>query len=113
MRSTILLILTLSIALIAGAKSANAQSYYGPTQFDHRQQEAVEAWELQGFYAGINGAEHDFWNHRRPDVNNREEYRDPDGVPLWAQREYREGFRRGYHFRARQIYYGERRRYED
>lgn len=107
MRSTLLLILTLAFALLVGAKSAKAQAYYGPPQFAYGQDEAGEAWEQQGFYDGINGADHDFWNHRRPDVNNREEYRDPDSVPRWARHEYREGFRRGYYLRVRQIYYGE------
>jgi len=110
MRPTILLIPMLSFALFVGAKSAQAQVYYGQPSFSHGEHEAAEAWERQGFYAGMNGAEHDFSNHRRPDVNNREEYRDPDSVPRWARHEYREGFRRGYYLRARRIYYGEGRR---
>lgn len=51
--------------------------------------------QRQGFRDGIEGARKDFENHRRPDVNNREEYRDPRLPP--EQREaYRDGFRRGY-----------------
>lgn len=51
--------------------------------------------QRQGFQDGIIGAQKDFGNHRRPDVNNRDEYRDPHLPP--EQREaYREGFRRGY-----------------
>jgi hypothetical protein len=111
MKPTILLMPALFIALSPGAKSADAQAYYGPPPFAYAQQHAEQGWERQGFYAGINGAEHDFWNHRRPDVNNRDEYRDPDSVPRWARREYREGFRRGYYFRARQIYSGQGRRW--
>ena len=51
--------------------------------------------QRQGFRDGIEGARKDFDNHRRPDVNNREEFRDPQ--VRGEQREaYRDGFRRGY-----------------
>ncbi len=51
--------------------------------------------QRQGFHDGIEGARKDFDNHRRPDVNNRDEYRNPRLPP--EQREaYRDGFRRGY-----------------
>jgi hypothetical protein len=49
----------------------------------------------RGFHDGIEGARKDAENHRRPDVNNRDEYRHPD-VPHEARREYRDAFRRGY-----------------
>lgn len=112
MRPTLLLLPTLALALFAGEKSAFAQ-YYGPPPFAYGQHEAEEAWEQRGFYDRVKGAEHDFWNHRRPDVNNRDEYRDPDSVPGWARHEYREGFREGYYRRVRQLYYGERRDDDD
>lgn len=111
MRSTLLVIPTFAVALLVGGKNAFAQQYYyGPPQpfAYYGPQEAEEAWEHRGFFDGMRGAEHDFWNHRWPNVNNREEYRDPDSVPGWARHEYREGFRRGYYLRARQLYYGER-----
>jgi hypothetical protein len=113
MRPTLFLIPPIAIALFAGQKSAFAQEYYGPPQFVYGQHEAEEALEQRGYYDGMKGAERDFRNHRRPDVNNREEYRDPDSVPRWAQHEYREGFHRGYYLRVRQIYYGEGRRDDD
>ena len=114
MRPILLLILTLAFTLFAGEKDAFAQQYYGPPPFGYGQHDAEEAWEQRGVYDGIQGAERDFWNHRRPDVNNREEYRDPDSVPRWARHEYREGYRRGYYRRVRQIYYGAGRRdYDD
>jgi hypothetical protein len=52
--------------------------------------------QRRGFHDGIEGAQKDFGNHRRPDVDNREEYRRPENVPprMWGA--YREGFRRGY-----------------
>jgi hypothetical protein len=54
-----------------------------------------DALRRQGFHDGIEGARRDYGNHRRPDVDNRDEYRHPNLPP--EQREaYREGFRRGY-----------------
>lgn len=57
-----------------------------------------DAWndmQRRGFHDGIEGARKDFGNHRRPDVDNREEYRRPNVPPeMWGA--YREGFRRGY-----------------
>jgi len=54
-----------------------------------------DALRRQGFQDGIVGAHKDFDNHRRPDVENRDEYRHPNLPP--EQREaYRDGFRRGY-----------------
>lgn len=51
--------------------------------------------QRRGFRDGIIGAQRDFDNHRRPDPNNRDEYRHPN-VPrnLWDA--YQDGFRRGY-----------------
>jgi hypothetical protein len=56
-----------------------------------------ELQEIQrrGFHDGIDGARKDFENHRQPDVNNRDEYRNPN-VPPGDREAYREGFRRGY-----------------
>ena len=51
--------------------------------------------QRQGFRDGIEGARKDFDNHRRADVDNREEYRDPH-VRRDQQEAYRDGFRRGY-----------------
>jgi hypothetical protein len=51
--------------------------------------------QRQGFHDGIEGARKDIDNHRRPDVNNRDEYRHPH-VPRDQRDAYREGFRRGY-----------------
>lgn len=113
MRPTLLLIPTLAVVLSGGAKNASAQRYYDQSPFAYGQHEAEEAWEQRGFYDGMEGAERDFWNHRRPNVNNREEYRDPDSVPVWARHEYREGFRRGYYLRVRQIHYGAHRDDDD
>ncbi len=105
MRRTLLLVPALAITLLGSAKMAKAQAYYGQPQWGYERHQVEQAWERRGFYDGVKGAERDFGNHRRPDVNNRDEYRDPD-LPRWAAHEYREGFRRGYYQRVRQIYNG-------
>jgi hypothetical protein len=48
-----------------------------------------------GFNDGLIGAQKDLDSHRRPDVNNREEFRNPNVSPS-AREDYREGYRRGY-----------------
>lgn len=111
MRPTRFLIPTLAIALLAGAGVSFAQQPYGPPSFRYGDSYAEQALEQRGFRDGTRGAERDYQNHRRPDVNNRDEYRNPDFLPAWAQHEYREGFRRGYYLRVREVYYGENRGY--
>jgi hypothetical protein len=51
--------------------------------------------QRRGFHDGIEGARHDVENHRNPDVNNRDEYRNADFPPALRE-QYRDGFRRGY-----------------
>ena len=51
--------------------------------------------QRQGFHDGLEGARKDYDNHRRPDVNNRDEYRHPN-VPSNVRHDYREAFRAGY-----------------
>jgi hypothetical protein len=51
--------------------------------------------QRRGFHDGMEGARRDFENHRRPDVDNRDEFRHPP-VPPEVRGAYREGFRRGY-----------------
>jgi hypothetical protein len=55
-----------------------------------------------GFRDGVAGAIKDFGNKRRPDPNNREEYRRPP-VPYSAQLRYRDGFERGYGWAMSQL----------
>jgi hypothetical protein len=62
--------------------------------------------QRRGFHDGIEGAHHDFDNHRRPSVFNRDEYRTPR-LPNEFWHDYREGFRRGYEMAASQLW-GER-----
>ena len=51
--------------------------------------------QRRGFQDGMDGARKDYGNHRRPDVNNRDEYRHPP-VPGHLRDAYRQGFERGY-----------------
>jgi hypothetical protein len=51
--------------------------------------------QRRGYQDGMEGAHRDADNHRRPDPNNRDEYRDPRVPPQFVD-DYREGFRRGY-----------------
>jgi hypothetical protein len=60
--------------------------------------------ERRGFHDGVEGARRDFGNHRNPDVNNREEYRDPDNIPREAREVYRAAFRRGYEMAASHLW---------
>jgi ribosome modulation factor len=57
---------------------------------------AFNEFQRRGFQDGIDGAQKDFGNHRQPNVENREEYRDPDHVPPEMREAYRVGFRHGY-----------------
>ena len=95
---------TLGLAMLAGTGSAFAQ-YYDPQPPQQRWSgNAEQALEQRGFRDGVFGADRDFQNHRRPDVNNRDEYRDRRFNSEWAERQYREGFRRGYYHRVHEIY---------
>src|SRR5258708_29949539 len=59
--------------------------------------------QRRGFHDGIEGARRDYGNHRRPDVNNREEYRNSD-LPRELRHPYREAFRRGYEMAASHLW---------
>jgi len=66
-----------------------------PTEFQEIQR--------RGFHDGIEGARKDFDNHRRPNVNNRDEFRHPN-IERAFRRDYREGFRRGYDVGVSHLY---------
>lgn len=102
MKSARLLTFTLGSALLLGGTAFAQRWDYAPAaSYDGGSE---QAFEQRGFQDGVIGADHDFENHRRVDVNNRDEYRDPDFIPRYARGEYREGFRRGYYMRVREIY---------
>ena len=46
----------------------------------------------------------DFANHRPPNVDNRDEYRNPKFIPGPDRRDYRFGFQRGYDVAVRHMY---------
>src|SRR3978361_394444 len=60
----------------------------GPGGWDAPPPEFHDA-QQRGFRAGIEGARKDFENHRRPNVNNRDEYRHPN-VPGPLRRDYKD-----------------------
>lgn len=102
--------------LMAGSSGAMlAQYYQGPPPpagyYGHDRDDdwdrvppEFRAAQQRGFHEGIEGARHDFDNHRQPDVNNRDEYRHPEHVDRADRRAYREAFRRGYWVGVRHIY---------
>lgn len=94
----------LALALMTGS-AVMAHAQYGPPPPNGGYQGDRGGWDAppqefrdvqrQGFHDGIEGARRDFENHRRPNVNNRDEYRHPRfGGP--DRHAYREAFRRGY-----------------
>lgn len=106
--------LTVTLALSTGL--ASAQYYqqgpppppagYGPGGgWDQAPQEFRDA-QRRGFQDGVNGARKDYENHRPPNVNNRDEFRNPKFIAPPDRHDYREGFRRGYDVAVRHIYGG-------
>src|ERR1700759_1493200 len=59
--------------------------------------------QRRGFHDGIEGARKDYGNHRRPDVDTREEYRNSD-LPPGLREPYRAAFRRGYEMAASHLW---------
>lgn len=93
-----------ALALLLGASGLSAAKAYGAPQgpgyeHDHgdwdRPPSEWNEFQQRGFHDGIEGARKDVENHRRPNVNNRDEYRHPK-VPHDMLKAYREGFQRGY-----------------
>jgi hypothetical protein len=80
--------------VVAQPYASTASAYAQEHGWDSPPQEFRDI-QRQGFHDGIEGARKDYDNHRRPDVNNRDEYRHPH-VPDSARADYREGFQRGY-----------------
>lgn len=88
---------------LASASSAAQDHHEGPPQAGYGQDrggwdappQEFQDVQRRGFHDGIEGARKDMDNHRRPNVNNRDEYRNPS-VSRDERRAYREGFRRGY-----------------
>ena len=76
----------------------------GPGGWDAPPPEMRAAMQ-QGYQDGVTGARKDVENRRRPNVNNRDEYRHPN-VPGRVRHDYRQGFRQGYTNAMQHLYYG-------
>ena len=101
-----------ALALFLGASGLVAtRAYAGPA--DPAVSQDRGGWDVppgelneiqrRGFHDGIEGARKDYDNHRRPDVENRDEYRHPH-LPPEEREAYREGFRRGYRVGVRHLW---------
>jgi hypothetical protein len=111
MKTTRTLTALLSFALLTGL--ASAQYYQGPPP-----QASAQPWEAppaqfiaaqqRGYRDGVEGARKDFDNHRPPNVENRDEYRNPKFIKPPDRHDYRVGFRAGYRVAVQHIY-GSRR----
>ncbi|HEU5352734.1 MAG TPA: hypothetical protein VFU55_14175 [Terracidiphilus sp.] len=95
-----------SVAWAGSAAPAAQPGYHDRGGWDMPPREFNDL-QRRGFHDGIEGARKDFENHRRPDVNNRDEYRHPN-LPRGDRRVYRQAFRRGYEVGVRH-FYGNRR----
>ena len=109
MKTTRTLTALLSFALLAGI--ASAQYFQGPPPSQGYAQQQWEApppqfaaAEQRGYHDGVEGARKDFDNHRPPNVNNRDEYRDPKFMRPPDRHDYRVGFREGYRVAVQHIY---------
>ena len=104
----------LLFATLASTAVASAQYYGPPPQPGYGQGYNNGGWDTvpsefraaqqRGFHDGIEGARKDFANHRPPNVNNRDEYRNPRFIPGPDRRDYRFGFERGYQVAVRHMY---------
>ncbi len=102
-------------ALAQGPRVAYEYPAYGYQSYGYQ---GAQGWETppreyqevqrRGFHDGVEGARKDYANHRRPDVNNRDEFRHPDDVPKHDRHDYREAFRQGYQVGVEHLY-GDRR----
>jgi hypothetical protein len=66
--------------------------------------EEMDEVARHGFHDGIEGARKDYEQKRRPDVNNRDEFKHPH-VPERDREAYRRGFERGYQVGVDHIYH--------
>jgi hypothetical protein len=101
-----------AVGLLMGLSTgAMVAQYYGPPPARYAQEPGWDqvptefrAAQQRGFHDGIEGARRDFQNHRRPNVNNRDESRNPHFISPPDRADYRMGFRHGYDVAVRHIY---------
>src|ERR1700722_12793496 len=105
-KSAAIAVLTLATSVCGSnvllAATPSPQAYHAEGGWDVPPSEYQEV-QRQGYHDGIEGARKDFQNHRRPDVNNRDEYRHPH-VHSSDRNDYRQGFERGYQVGVAHIY---------
>ena len=103
----------LAIGMAVGSAQAAAQAGppppppQGHVQGEDTPPPGYSAVERRGFEDGMEGARRDFENRRQPNVNNRDEYRNPSFIPAPDRRAYRAAFLRGYNVGVRR-YFGRR-----
>lgn len=104
----------LVVVIGAGGNQINAQ--YGPPPGPPAHESSPGAWstppaeftaiERRGWREGIDGAMRDHQNRRQPNVNNRDEFRNPSSIPPQDRRAYRAAFRRGYDAGVQHFFFG-------
>jgi hypothetical protein len=97
--------LFLSAAGMSTAKAPGQSNSQPLANLDQNRDVDLDAWDtppkdlqviqLKGFRDGIVGARKDFDKHREPNLNGREEYRNPH-LPAGQKEAYRDGFSLGY-----------------
>ena len=112
MKTTGLAAVALALMMASTTGTLTAQYYGPPARYakgpDWEQVPSeFRAAQQRGFHDGIEGAKRDFKNHREPNVENRDEFRNPHFIPPPDREDYRMGFRRGYEVAVHHIY-GER-----
>jgi len=110
--STGLLSTLMAIVLMGSPTRALAQGPPSPQGY----RQGFDGWDAapngftrdiqqQGYRDGVDGARKDYGNHRRPNVNNRDEFRNYGGP---ERRVYRAAFFHGYRVGAAHYYGGPR-----
>jgi Spy/CpxP family protein refolding chaperone len=101
-----LLVMAMSMTGVAAAQQYGPPPGYaqGPGGGWDAPPPEFAAAQQRGFRDGIEGARKDFENHRPPNVNNRDEFRNPHFIAPPDRRDYRFGFRRGYDVAVRHMY---------
>lgn len=89
-------------AALRASAAPPPQHFFQDRDWDAPPREYNEVQRL-GYHDGVQGAHHDFDNHRSPDPRNRDEYRDPH-VESPLREAYRDAFRRGYEVAASHLW---------
>src|SRR5271157_3537768 len=88
-------VLAIGSARVYGAPQGSPSPGFGQERGWDAPPGELNETQRRGFHDGVEGARRDFENHRQLNVNNRDEYRDPQ-LPGELREAYRDGFRRGY-----------------